>query len=95
MKEQDRNELQKRFEKETGTPVINSDGEFDIDYVAWLESHTSQLEGGIKAKAVFDTKSHQIKNTTNQQMEIYPISMDVFIHETEQLVDITIIVKGG
>lgn len=37
MSEQDRMELQKEFEKHTGTKVINSQGEFDIDYISWLE----------------------------------------------------------
>lgn len=35
--EQERNELQKKFEAEKGINVTNSQGEFDIDYVAWLE----------------------------------------------------------
>lgn len=32
------NELRKQFEKETGTHWENSQGEPDIDYVAWLET---------------------------------------------------------
>ena len=39
--EQDRMELQMQFEKATGIKVINSQGEFDIDYVSWLESKLS------------------------------------------------------
>lgn len=42
MDEQERKELQVQFEKQTGTKVINSDGEFDIDYVAWLEEKVCQ-----------------------------------------------------
>lgn len=38
MTEQGRRELQTQFEKQTGTKVINSQGEFDIDYVLWLEA---------------------------------------------------------
>ena len=30
-------ELRAKFEEKTGTPHINSQGEPDIDYVAWLE----------------------------------------------------------
>lgn len=33
-----REQLQAEFCKETGLGVINSDGEFDIDYVLWLEA---------------------------------------------------------
>jgi hypothetical protein len=37
--EQERREIQEKFVKETGISVINSEGEFDIDYVVWLEEH--------------------------------------------------------
>lgn len=32
-----RTELQLKFFKETGTELVNSQGEIDIDYVSWLE----------------------------------------------------------
>ncbi len=32
-----RAEIQLEFYKKTGTDVVNSQGEFDIDYVQWLE----------------------------------------------------------
>jgi hypothetical protein len=38
MTEQDRKEIQDRYRKESGEEVINTQGEFDIDYVSWLES---------------------------------------------------------
>lgn len=50
--EQDRKELQTQFEEETGVKVINSQGEFDIDYVAWLE------EKVIKNLNISETKGY-------------------------------------
>lgn len=43
--EQERKLLQQEFEEETGTKAINSDDEFDIDYVRWLEDKVLFFSG--------------------------------------------------
>ena len=44
MTEQDRKEIQDKYKAETGDLVINSQGEFDIDYVAWLEQQVKSVD---------------------------------------------------
>jgi hypothetical protein len=60
--EQDRRELQMQFEEETGTPVINSQDEFDIDYVAWLEQKVVKnlnIPAVIKSVCEYETECEQ------------------------------------
>jgi hypothetical protein len=46
-----REDLQKKFTKETGTPVINSQEEPEIDYVIWLEDNLCNLLNATKERA--------------------------------------------
>lgn len=45
-------ELQVQFEKETGEKPINSQGEFDIDYVSWLEKRVAN-SGPVCEKTIY------------------------------------------
>ena len=42
------NDLQKKYNIQTKEDAINSQGEFDIDYVAWLENLVEELDDEIE-----------------------------------------------
>lgn len=42
-----KHKLQIQFEEETKTPSINSQKEFDIDYIYWLQNTASKLEADL------------------------------------------------
>jgi len=41
--EQERTKMRNQFMDETETPVVNSQGEIDIDYVQWLEDRVGAV----------------------------------------------------
>jgi hypothetical protein len=56
-------EIRREFFKETGTPVINSQGEPDVDYVDWLEAKIiNATEREAKYKELWERQNELIKH---------------------------------
>lgn len=76
-----RAELQTQFYKETGMDCVNSQGEFDIDYVAWLED---------EALSSPPIEKHEPKGfeewSAKQEIKIADIIEDVFNEDSHELV---------
>lgn len=96
MTEQDRRELQIRFEKETGTKVTNSQEEFDIDYVAWLEERVFSLNAELADRLLPSDVAELLRwhkqLTPAQKCTVHPPagsggSHGIYNHTEEELIE--------
>jgi len=71
-------ELQTQFFKETNTECINSLGDFDFDYVEWLQNKTKHLQDDLekakeKAKyweSMWDLKCESFENLQSELVKL-------------------------
>ena len=72
MTEQDRKEIQDKYKSETGKLVINSQGEFDIYYVAWLEGLVKEADSlrtvGNRMELLNKSESKEIANDFENEL---------------------------
>jgi len=71
-----RTELQSEFYKETGTEVVNSQGEFDIDYVQWIERQVLALRQPPVSGSVYLTENQVAELANIGSNHLYLVSMD-------------------